>query len=165
MKYTYILLISSLLLLSGCNFGKQEVDLSKYSVKDQNVKDYLLKQKTLVTYNYKERTLTKTTFSTQGDKVYKFYKRLYPVDTKYVFQHEILIYMHRLTQQGCELNDITQCLKKNIDKNLFTKQNGSKDYILSKEFGLELFDIIDDYMEFIKKQERKEDRDEDIIIN
>ncbi len=165
MKRTYLILISLLIFFTGCTFGKQEVDLSKYKIKEPDTKSYLLHQKQIVTYNYDERTLTKTTFSDQEGKIYKFYKRLYPVDPKYVFQEEILIYMHRLRQQGCELNNITKCLEKNIDKDLFIDENGSKDYILKKQFGLELFDIVDDYMEFIKKQERKKDRDEDIILD
>ncbi len=128
------------ILVTGCSFGQQEVNISNYKLIDKDEKE-------LVVYNDKENTLNKITFfKTKDGKLLEYIETIFPIETEFVFGRSGMKYYHALLVLGCNYKNITKCIKDNLSEDSqYILQNNQKAYILDKNFGIPLFDTIESY--------------------
>ena len=125
------------------NLNKSEVDLTTYHLNIEHPKSFLIQQKDIITYNQKENILSRINiiFGSNGKL------------TQYTVKTNLPNIEIDLKNLNCDEKDIQKCIEKNILKTKgYIVENENKAYLLNKEFGLKLYDIVSKYDKKLKNK-------------
>lgn len=110
-----------------------KVDTSLFHIDTNNTKEYLLNEEFIVFFNKDKNIISKVNF--------------YNSPKKELFQDSETIiidsskYNKKLDNLKCKSSNVLSCIEKNLTSNYMIKE-GNKFYIVNKNFGMKVFDII-----------------------
>jgi hypothetical protein len=136
------------------NINKSQIDLSTYHLNVEFPKSFLLKQKDIIVYNEKENYLEKINIVLASDgKLTQNKQKTFLPNIQVGLNTELIQYFQDLKNINCDKENISSCINKNILKTkgyILEKEN--KAYLLNKEFGLKIFDIVYTYDKYLKSK-------------
>ena len=136
------------------SINKSQVDLSLYHLNVEFPKSFLLKQKDIIVYNEKENYLEKINIILASDgKLTQNKQKTFLPDTQAGLNSELIKYFQDLKNLNCDEKNISSCINQNLlETKGYIMDNTSKAYLLKKEFGLKLYDIVYKYDTYLKSK-------------